>query len=77
MTPEEKDRNAKMTKAYSRALRRLRDVHPVRFHEMLAEEYDKVDLVVQKRLTGERKKAAQIQAAKQLLADSIGYRDEQ
>ena len=75
MSPEEKDRNAKMTKAYSRALRRLRDVHPVRFHEMLAEEYDKVDL--QKRLTGDRKKAAQIQAAKQLLADSIGYRDEQ
>lgn len=64
------ERNLMVRKAYSKATTRLRNEFPERFHALLEEEYQSAGLTVRKRLTGERKRQAEIAAAKALLADA-------
>lgn len=54
--------------AYSEATKRLRKQYENEFHQILEQVYDERGISVRKRLTGERKKAAEIEAARAVLA---------
>lgn len=62
------NRNALLAKAYSRATQELRKHHAEEFHMLLQEQYDEIGISVRKRLTGERKRQADIEKAKATLA---------
>ena len=62
------DRKNQMQKAYEEATKRLRKAHQEDFHSLLQEVYYERDMKVRKRLTGERKRAAEIAKAKAFLA---------
>lgn len=62
------NRNALLAKAYSRATQELRKYHGEEFHMLLQEQYDEMGISVRKRLTGERKRQADIEKAKAVLA---------
>lgn len=62
------NRNALLAKAYSRATQELRKHHAEEFHMLLQEQYDEMGISVRKRLTGERKRQADIEKAKAVLA---------
>lgn len=62
------DRQALLAKAYSRATQELRKHHAEEFHLLLQEQYEKMGVSVRKRLTGERKRQADIEKAKATLA---------
>lgn len=66
------DRSKALGKAYGEANRRLRENHPTEFHEILADVYADMGLDVKKRLTGERKRLADIAALKERLASLEG-----
>jgi hypothetical protein len=62
------NRNALLAKAYSRATQELRKHHAEEFHMLLQEQYDDLGITVRKRLTGERKRQADIEKARATLA---------
>ena len=62
------DRQALLAKAYSRATQELRKHHAEEFHLLLQEQYEEMGVSVRKRLTGERKRQADIEKAKATLA---------
>ena len=62
------NRNALLAKAYSRATQQLRKHHAEEFHMLLQEQYEEMGISVRKRLTGERKRQADIEKAKAVLA---------
>lgn len=62
------DRAALLAKAYSRATQELRKHHAEEFHMLLQEQYADLGLNVRKRLTGERKRQADIEKARATLA---------
>ena len=62
------DRQAMLAKAYSRATQELRKHHADEFHMLLQEQYEEMGITVRKRLTGERKRQADIEKAKATLA---------
>lgn len=62
------NRNALLAKAYSRATQELRKHHAEEFHMLLQEQYEEMGISVRKRLTGERKRQADIEKAKAVLA---------
>jgi hypothetical protein len=64
------ERQREMQKAYEEATKRLRRAHEAEFHSLLQEVYYERDMNVRKRLTGERKRAADIAKAKELLASN-------
>lgn len=68
----DKSRTKSLAKAYSVANRELRVRHAEEFHEILAEVYDQMGLVVRKRLTGDRKRKADIESLKDRLASLEG-----
>lgn len=68
----ENERARALGKAYTEANRRLRNNHPTEFHEILADIYADMGLDVKKRLTGERKRQADIAALKERLASLEG-----
>ena len=59
-----------MRRCYGDAMKALRDKYPDDFHALLQAEYEAAGLSVKKRLTGERKRNAEIAAARALLADA-------
>lgn len=69
------ERTKMLAKAYSRADRELRKRHSEEFHSILAAVYDDMGLDVRKRLTGERKRQADIAALKDRLASLEGAQD--
>ncbi len=66
MTDHEKE----VKRAYVRATTRLRRLYQDEFHALLAQEYESAGLNVRKRLTGERKRQAEIERARALLAEA-------
>jgi hypothetical protein len=62
------NRNALLAKAYSRATQELRKHHAEEFHMLLQEQYEEIGITVRKRLTGERKRQADIEKARATLA---------
>jgi hypothetical protein len=62
------NRNALLAKAYSRATQELRKHHAEEFHTLLQEQYDEIGITVRKRLTGERKRQADLEKARAVLA---------
>lgn len=62
------NRTKLLAKAYSRATQELRTHHADEFHEILQEIYDDMGIEVRKRLTGERKRAADIAKLRETLA---------
>jgi hypothetical protein len=62
------NRNALLAKAYSRATQELRKHHAEEFHMLLQEQYADLGITVRKRLTGERKRQADIEKARATLA---------
>jgi hypothetical protein len=62
------DRSVLLGKAYQAATKELRNHHAEEFHMLLQEQYDAMGLDVRKRLTGERKREADIEKAKAVLA---------
>lgn len=66
------ERTKALGKAYGEANRILRDNHPEEFHDILASVYANMGLDVKKRLTGERKRQADIAALKERLASLEG-----
>jgi hypothetical protein len=62
------NRNALLAKAYSRATQELRKHHAEEFHLLLQEQYEEIGITVRKRLTGERKRQADIEKARATLA---------
>lgn len=62
------NRNALLAKAYSRATQDLRKHHAEEFHMLLQEQYEEIGITVRKRLTGERKRQADIEKARATLA---------
>lgn len=54
--------------AYGEATKRLRKKYDDEFHQILEQVYEERGLQIRKRLTGERKKAAEIEAARAVLA---------
>lgn len=57
-----------MGSAYTEATKRLRKKYEEEFHALLEQVYEERGLTIRKRLTGERKKAAEIEAARAVLA---------
>lgn len=57
-----------MTNAYNEASKRLRHLYAEDFHKILEQVYSERGIVVRKRLTGERKKLADLEKARALLA---------
>lgn len=64
------ERQRAMQAAYEEAGKRLRKAHEDEFHSLLQEVYYERDMKVRKRLTGDRKRAAEIAKAKALLASN-------
>lgn len=62
------DRQSVMAKAYSRATQELRKHHAEEFHMLLQEQYDDLGITVRKRLTGERKRQADLDKARATVA---------
>lgn len=62
------DRGKTMSSIYGSALTELRHRHDAEFHEILDDLYAKSGLEVKRRLTGERKRQADIARAKAVLA---------
>jgi hypothetical protein len=69
------ERRRLLTKAYSTADRELRKRHSEEFHAILAEVYSEMGIEVRKRLTGERKRKADIAALRERLASLEGSSD--
>lgn len=69
------DRKATMTKAYATSLRILKNNHQDEFHAILEQSYADAGISVNTRLTGERKRQAEIEkhraALNALLAEEI------
>jgi hypothetical protein len=55
------DRKATMTKAYATSLRLLKNNHQEEFHAILEKSYADAGITVNTRLTGERKRQAEIE----------------
>ena len=64
------DHEKAVKRAYVRATTALRRKYPDEFHALLAQEYEWAGLNVRKRLTGERKRKAEIERARALLAQA-------
>lgn len=64
------DHLKEVKRAYVRATAELRKQYADEFHVLLAAEYEKAGLSVRKRLTGERKRQAEIARARALLAEA-------
>lgn len=62
------DRAKLLARAYARATQELRAHHADEFHTLLQEQYDEMGITVRKRLTGERKRQADIEKARATLA---------
>ena len=62
------DREKTLSALYGKALKELRRRHDVEFHEILDDLYAETGIDVKRRLTGERKRQAEIAKAKALLA---------
>jgi hypothetical protein len=62
------DREKALSSLYGKALQELRRRHDVEFHEILDGLYAESGIDVKRRLTGERKRQADIAKAKALLA---------
>ena len=65
-------REKTLSALYGRALKELRRRHDVEFHEILDGLYKDTGIDVKRRLTGERKRQAEIAKAKALLASLEG-----
>lgn len=63
------DKRKEMSAAYQDANKILRSRHIVEFHEILEQAYVARGLDVKKRLTGARKRQAEIEKARALLAE--------
>lgn len=59
--PDNDTRKALIQKAYKNAGRQLRSMHQDEFHAILESEYKSAGLVVNKRLTGERKRQSDME----------------
>ena len=57
-----------LARAYARATQELRSHHADEFHSLLQGQYDEMGITVRKRLTGERKRQADIEKARATLA---------
>ena len=62
------DRSKLLARAYARATQELRSHHAEEFHVLLQEQYDDMGITVRKRLTGERKRQADLEKARAVLA---------
>lgn len=65
---DKKERHRLVTRLYNRAHQELRRRHQQEFHEILEGMYGQEGVSVRKRLTGERKRQADIEKAKKILA---------
>ena len=64
----ETEHQKNMRGAYLEATKRLRSMHAEQFHKLLEQVYDERGMTVRKRLTGERKRQAEIEKARAILA---------
>lgn len=62
------DREKTLSALYGKALKELRRRHDVEFHSILDDLYKEAGVDVKRRLTGERKRQAEIAKAKATLA---------
>lgn len=62
------DRKQLLAKAYANATLVLRKCHAEEFHMLLQEQYDEMGITVRKRLTGERKRQADLEKARAKVA---------
>lgn len=62
------DRKQLLAKAYANATLVLRRFHAEEFHMLLQEQYDEMGITVRKRLTGERKRQADLEKARAKVA---------
>lgn len=69
------DREKVMSSLYAKAMKELKRRHDVEFHEILDGLYAESGIDVKRRLTGERKRQADIAKAKALLASLEGSTD--
>lgn len=63
------DRKQLLARAYANATLTLRKFHAEEFHMLLQEQYDEMGLNVRKRLTGERKREADLEKARAKVAE--------
>lgn len=63
------DHKQQVQKAYLNATKALRNAHQDEFHELLQAEYDAMGITVRKRLTGERKRLADMEKLRAKLAE--------
>lgn len=63
------DHKQQVQKAYVAATKRLRHAHQDEFHQLLQREYDAMGITVRKRLTGERKRVADMEKLRAKLAE--------
>lgn len=66
------DREKTLSALYGKALKELRRRHDVEFHDILDGLYREAGVDVKRRLTGERKRQAEIAKAKALIASLEG-----